>query len=94
MTGPTKAACRRPRDVACVVPCTSRWPREPAVYILGPRDAHRWRPCCHPRDEEALIMGPPALPALHVAKEAFSERYSEGHPLVRPLTPTWRPVAR
>jgi len=102
MTAPTTAACRRPRDTgvrrAVRVALAARAggaytgprrPAPPAPLMSPPR-----RPCCHPRDLDALIGGPPAPPALHLANQAFLERYTEGHPLVRPLTPKWCPVAR
>jgi len=102
MTAPTTAACRRPRDTgvrrAVRVALAARaggvytGPRRPAppAPLMSPRR----RPCCHPRDLDALIGGPPAPPALHLANQPFLERYTEEHPLVRPLTPKWCPVAR
>jgi len=43
---------------------------------------------------DSLIVRLRAQRALHLANKAFQERYSKGHPFVRPLTPKWRLVVR
>jgi len=91
---PTTAACLRPRDVGVRRAVRVALDARAGGVYTGPTIPALLEPLLSPPRFIRSDRGAPAPPALHLAEQAFSEGYSEGHPLVRPLTPTWRPVAR